>query len=175
MSTLIVDDDRNFCNALRDALVRRGVRVLVAYSCQEAIEEAEAWSPDRAVVDLRLPDGSGLEVVKALRSIDPVIQIVVLTGYGNIETAVAAIKLGAKNYLTKPADTADILAAFEDSPAGVSRSLRDVEREHMHRVLAETGGNISETARRLGIDRRTLQRRLARESAGRPGNSGEQE
>ena len=166
-TTLIVDDDRGFCAALRDALGRREIKALVAHSYEDAVIEAKAWKPARAIVDLRLPDRGGLEVVSSLREINPLMRIIVLTGYANIETAVSAIKLGAMNYLTKPADVGDIIAAFEEKREAVATpSLADVQREHMRRVLAETGGNISETARRLGIDRRTLQRRLARENIG---------
>ncbi len=168
ITTLIVDDDVSFCSALRSALQRRGINALIAHNYDEAILEARAWRPARAIVDLRMPSRSGLATIEALLAELPELKIVVLTGYGSIETAVAAIKLGAQNYLSKPADADMILAAFEKPattalPAEDStRSLREVEEAHMRTVLQQTGGNISETARRLRINRRTLQRRLAR-------------
>ncbi|MFO0636110.1 MAG: response regulator [Nannocystaceae bacterium] len=169
---LLVDDDKVFCGALAGALRRRSFRVVVAHDADEAIAEANAWHPERALVDLRMPGKSGLEVVSALRAISPELRIIVLTGYGSIATAVEAIKLGAVHYLTKPASVDEILAAFERTDAVTEveaptapRPLDEVEWEHLQKVLTDCGGNISEAARRLGMHRRSLQRKLAR---GRP-------
>lgn len=159
--TLVVDDDVQFCAVLRDALARRGMTCLIAHNYDDAIAEAEAWQPERAIVDLRMPGKGGLEVVAALRRAHPAMSIVVLTGFGTIATAVEAIKLGASNYLTKPAEVDEILGAFS-APVDRTPSLDELERQHTERVFAETGGNVTRTARILGIDRRTLQRRLAR-------------
>ncbi len=171
-TVLVVDDDRTFANALATALRRRGYKPMLAHNYEDAISEAEAWKPARAVVDLRMPGKGGLEVVDELKRKDPDIAVVVLTGFGSIATAVEAVKLGAVNYLTKPADVEDILQAFERTqasldlqPPGHSASLEEVEWEHLQRVLTECGGNISEAARRLGMHRRSLQRKLSR---GRP-------
>ncbi|MCA9711231.1 MAG: response regulator [Myxococcales bacterium] len=172
---LIVDDDRPFCTALAGALRRRGHTVVLAHDFDDALAEADAWSPDRAVVDLRMPGRGGLELVDALRRAHPALRMVVLTGYGSIATAVEAMKAGAVHYMTKPAEVDEILAAFErtearvDTPDPVSaspRRLEEVEWEHLQRVLTDAGGNVSEAARRLGMHRRSLQRKLAR---GRPG------
>lgn len=170
---LLVDDDRTFCAALAGALRRRGHTVLLAHDYDDALAEAQAWSPDRAVIDLRMPGRGGLEVVQALRAMLPELRMVVLTGYGSIATAVEAIKAGAVHYLTKPADADEIMAAFERTEANVEAApasapprLEEVEWEHLQKVLTDAGGNISEAARRLGMHRRSLQRKLAR---GRPG------
>ncbi len=170
---LVVDDDRAFCNALAGALRRRGHTVVVAHGYDEAVAEAEAWSPDRAVIDLRMPGRGGLELVAALRRLDPALAIVVLTGDGSIATAVEAIKLGATHYLTKPADPDEILRAFgrtepviEEAPSPyAAKPLDELEWEHLQQVLTDCRGNISEAARRLNMHRRSLQRKLAR---GRP-------
>ena len=170
---LLVDDDKAFCTALAGALRRRGFTILQAHDYDEAVSEARAWKPERAVVDLRLPGRGGLEIVDALKREHAAIRIVVLTGYGSIATAVEAIKAGATHYLTKPAEADAILAAFERTEVDVSaeaeaetKPLEEVEWEHLQRVLTEAGDNISEAARRLGMHRRSLQRKLAR---GRPG------
>lgn len=167
-SLLIVDDD----DALRERLARafraRGFEVRTASSLAEAVTLAQAESPEYAVVDLRLPGASGLEIVKALRSIDEETKIVMLTGYGSIATAMEAVRLGALNYLSKPADADSILAAFSrgegDRPSTpdtyVAPSLARAEWEHINRVLADCDGNVSEAARRLRIHRRSLQRKL---------------
>lgn len=169
---LVVDDDRPFCVALGGALRRRGFKVIVAHDHDDALLEAKAWAPRRAVVDLRMPGRSGLEVVAGLRALLPELQIVVLTGYGSIATAVEAMKLGAIHYLTKPAEADEIVGAFERTqpdltaaPPEQPPSLGQVEWEHLQKVLTDCGGNISEAARRLGMHRRSLQRKLAR---GRP-------
>ncbi len=170
---LVVDDDKPFCGALAGSFRRRGYAVVIAHGYEEALSEARAWSPARAVVDLRMPGRNGLELVVALKKLDPAIQIVVLTGYGSIATAVEAIKLGAVHYLTKPAEPDEILAAFSrkqasliDLPAPTAaKPLDELEWEHLQKVLTDCQGNISEAARRLGMHRRSLQRKLAR---GRP-------
>src|SRR5262249_33654062 len=138
---LLVDDDRSFCGALAGALRRRGFRVVVAHDHDDAMAEAEVWTPSRAVVDLRMPGKNGLEVVQGLRRIAPQLRIIVLTGYGSIATAVEAVKLGAVHYLTKPAEVDDILAAFERTEAALDveapstpRPLEEVEWEHLQKV-----------------------------------------
>ena len=174
-TTLLVDDDQNFCSALAGALRRRGERVVIAHNSTDALREARAWSPHRATIDLRLGEESGLELVRALRALLPELKIVVLTGYGSIATAVEAIKAGAVHYLTKPATIAEIVRAFEQGTPSAAphvpsagnveatvASLDTVEWEHLQRVLHECGGNVSEAARRLGLHRRTLQRKLGR-------------
>jgi two-component system response regulator RegA len=177
---LITDDDKAFCAALSGAFRRRGFKVVIAHDYDDAISEAQAWNPQKAVVDLRMPGRGGLEVVAELKSKHPDMKIVVLTGYGSIATAVEAIKLGAVHYLTKPAEVDEVLSAFErtqpslETPAETNpRSLEQVEWEHLQKVLTDSGGNISEAARRLGMHRRSLQRKLARgapdgEDAGEP-------
>lgn len=167
---LIADDDEIFRERLARSFRNRGFDVRTAGDCKQAVELAKADSPEYALVDLRMPGSSGLELVKSLHEIDPSTKIVVLTGYGSIATAVDAVKLGATNYLPKPADADDILAAFErgEAPgeavtaAYQAPSLARAEWEHIQRVLADCAGNISEAARRLGIHRRSLQRKLGK-------------
>jgi len=167
---LVVDDDQRFCAALALALRRRGARTVIAHDYDDALAEARAWKPDRAVVDLRMPGPSGLELVKALLEFDADLRIVVLTGFGSIATAVEAMKLGAVHYLTKPAEVDEVFAAFDRTQASLvapppereEKSLDEIEWEHLQRVLTDAGGNISEAARRLGMHRRSLQRKLAR-------------
>ncbi len=165
---LVVDDDDVFRERVVRALRHRGVEAVGASDHASALAVASTETPELALVDLRLPGASGLDVVRDLKALDASTTVVVLTGYGSIATAVAAIKLGATSYLTKPADADQILAAFGqqdlvclDEPAEVP-SLARVEWEHIHRVLSDTGGNISEASRRLGIHRRSLQRKLAK-------------
>ncbi len=173
ITVLVVDDDRAFCLALAGALRRRGFAVVVAHNHDDALAEAEAWAPDRAVVDLRMPGRGGLELVAGLRRQNPNIRIVVLTGYGSIATAIEAIKLGAVYYLTKPSEPDEIVTAFtRTEPVMVempsqqpAKPLDELEWEHLQTVLTDCRGNISEAARRLGMHRRSLQRKLAR---GRP-------
>ena len=169
ISILVVDDDEVFRKRLGRALSDRGCDVRLAGDYTEAVALAREDSPQFAVVDLKMPGPSGLEVVRALHEIDPTTRIVVLTGYGSIATAVDAVKLGAAHYLPKPADADEILAALTREDAGPSSassdelrapSLARAEWEHIQRVLADTGGNISEAARRLGIHRRSLQLKL---------------
>jgi len=146
---------------------RCGLDVRGAGSPDEAIAAARAESPELALVDLRLPGRSGLELVKALKELDETTNVVVLTGYGSIATALESVRVGATNYLTKPADADQILAAFDGpapsaaAPSGVP-SLARVEWEHIQRVLADCDGNISQAARLLGIHRRSLQRKLSK-------------
>ena len=170
-TVLVVDDD----DALRERLVRafvaRGFGARGACDAAEAIQLAREESPELAVVDLRMPGASGLEVVRDLKEIDPATNVVVLTGYGSIATALEAVRLGATHYLPKPADVDDLLAAFARGDAGGAApvpishavpTLARTEWEHIHRVLADCGGNVSKAARLLGIHRRSLQRKLAR-------------
>lgn len=166
---LLVDDDEVFREVLRDALEARGFAVCVAPDAPSALELAQTESPEYAVVDLRMPGPSGLTLVQSLMELDPNTRVVVLTGYASIATAVEAIKLGAVQYLAKPADVDEILAAFQrtrgdaETPiANAPMSVSRVEWEHIQKVLGECGGNISETARRLRMHRRTLQRKLAK-------------
>ncbi len=168
-SLLLVDDDAVFRTRLARAFRDRGWDVRVASNYDEALTLAREDSPEYALVDLRMPGRSGLEVVRDLNAHDASTRIIVLTGYGSIATAVEAMRLGAASYLTKPADADDILAAFTratlppltttsieyDAP-----SLARAEWEHIHRVLADSAGNVSEAARRLGLHRRSLQRKL---------------
>jgi two-component system response regulator RegA len=166
---LVVEDDETFRALLLTAFEVRGFEVRGAPDAASAIAAARHDSPEMAVVDLRLPDGSGLDVVRALKQIDPATAIVVLTGYGSIATALEAIRLGAAHYLTKPTDADRVLAAFELGLAARPRelpvrapSLARVEWEHLQRVLTDCDGNVSEAARVLGMHRRSLQRKLAR-------------
>lgn len=169
-SFLLVDDDEIFRTRLARALESRGFEVRQASDYPSAVRLAREESPERAVVDLRMPGKSGLDVVEALHEIDATTKVIVLTGYGSIATAVDAMRLGASNYLAKPADVDDILTAFrraEEPPLRPEKaedyevpSLARAEWEHIQRVLSDAGGNISEAARRLGIHRRSLQRKL---------------
>jgi two-component system response regulator RegA len=171
ISILLVDDDERFRERLARAFTSRGYDVRVASSPAEAREAATAESPELALVDLRMPGGSGLEVVRELARIDPSTNVVVLTGYGSIATALEAVRLGATHYLTKPADVDEVLAAFarRDQQPDVSMSLPEsvpslarMEWEHIQRVLTDCGGNVSQAARLLGVHRRSLQRKLAK-------------
>jgi two-component system, response regulator RegA len=171
---LVVDDDDTYRAALTRAFERRGFDVLAASSVAQALPLCEASGPNYASIDLRMPGASGLELVRQLAALHPSTVIVVLTGYGSIATAVEAVKLGASNYLTKPADVQDLLRAFgvtsspssPSSPppdaAGEVPSLARVEWEHISRVVADCGGNISKAARLLRLQRRSLQRKLAK-------------
>jgi len=167
-SLLICDDDERFSQRLATAMERRGFEVRVACSVAAGIEEARRDAPCYAVVDLRLGDGSGLDVVQAVHDAKTDARVVVLTGYGNIATAVAAVKVGAVDYLPKPADADQIEAALltEDEllppPPENPMSADRVRWEHIQRVYEQCGNNVSETARRLRMHRRTLQRILAK-------------
>jgi two-component system response regulator RegA len=168
-SLLLVDDDAVYRERLATAIAARGYEVRTAADAATAVALAEADSPEYAVLDLRMPGESGLELLGRLLAIDPTTKVLLLTGYGSIATAVEAVRLGAVNYLTKPADVDDILGAFQPSgtPAepGVgleTPSLARVEWEHLQRVLNDCEGNLSEAARRLGMHRRSLQRKAGR-------------
>jgi len=167
-SLLLVDDDITFCKVLSAALKKRGFSVSVAHSVEEAIPLAEDNPPEFAVVDLKMGGTPGLVLVKILHELDPNTRIVVLTGYASIATAVEAIKLGATQYLAKPANTDEIVAAFghaADSNVPIKAQptqIENLEWEHIQRVLHEHGDNISATARALNMHRRTLQRKLAK-------------
>jgi two-component system, response regulator RegA len=167
-SLLIVDDDAPLCQRLARAMERRGFVVSTAESVAAGISAATAHPPAFAVVDLRLGDGSGLEVVSALRSARPEARIVVLTGYGNIATAVAAVKAGALDYLPKPADADAVERALLASEGQTPEPPEDpmsadrVRWEHIQRIFELCDRNVSETARRLKMHRRTLQRILSK-------------
>lgn len=163
---LVVDDDDVLRNRLEKSFTRRGFQVFVAEGYEEAILQAKTHSPSRAVLDLKMPGQTGLEVLRDIREASPTTRCVILTGYGSITNAVEAVKLGAVGYITKPADADQVLAAFEENPGPLPTpeikppSLAEAQWEHIQRVLADSGGNISEAARRLDIPRRTLQRKL---------------
>lgn len=166
-SLLLVDDDLRLRTRLARALSERAFWVRQAGSFEEALSLAQEESPEYAVIDLKMPDRSGLELVKALKEIDPSTQLLVLTGYGSIATALEAIRLGAVHYLTKPADVEEILEGFHrgERPADpaleiTTPTLARAEWEHIQRVLISCHGNISQAARLLGLHRRSLQRKL---------------
>ena len=167
---LIVDDDASFRTRLARAMEKRGFAVNVAESVAEGLELARGAPPAFGVVDLRLEDGNGLDVVEAIRELRPDSRVIVLTGYGAIATAVAAVKIGAVDYLSKPADADDVekalLADGEDKPEPPENpmSADRVRWEHIQRVFELCDRNVSETARRLNMHRRTLQRILAKRS-----------
>jgi two-component system response regulator RegA len=168
---LIVEDDAAFARTLHRSFERRGYAVRSAASLEEVVKLLETRSPEYAVVDLKLAGGaSGLACVQTLHAHDPEMLIVVLTGYASIATAVEAIKLGACHYLAKPSNTDDIEAAFGRAEGNADvgfterqTSIKTLEWERIHEMLAETGFNISETARRLGMHRRTLARKLGKQ------------
>lgn len=164
---LLVDDDATLTRVLARAFGRRGFHVLQAHNSEEALAHCTAQQVHRCVLDLKIAHESGLPLIAKLKQLQPRLQIVILTGYSSINTAVEAIKLGAHHYLCKPTDADDILQAFEtgdgDADAEIQTSPPSVSRlewEHIQRVLAEYDGNISATARALGMHRRTLQRKL---------------
>jgi two-component system response regulator RegA len=169
-SLLLVDDDELWLKRLARAMEKRGFDVSAAGSVKEGVALARARAPAFAVIDLRLDDGNGLDVVEALRARRPDARIVVLTGYGAIATAVAAVKLGAVDYLSKPADADAVEAALRNTtmskPAPPERpmSADRVRWEHIQRIYELCERNVSETARRLNMHRRTLQRILAKHS-----------
>jgi two-component system response regulator RegA len=163
---LLVDDDDVLRERLGRALRERGFEVTTAANGEEALAAARRDVPEFAIVDLRMPGPSGIEVLDALHAADPATRVLMLTGYGSIATAVEATRRGAVAYLPKPADADEIVAALTGKPtpegsAGFETpSLARAEWEHIQRVLADCAGNVSETARRLGIHRRSLQRKL---------------
>ncbi len=169
-SLLVLDDDEPFRRRLARAMERRGFEPVMAESVAEGLALVRRSPPAYAVVDLRLEDGNGLDVVEALREARPDSRIIVLTGYGAIATAVAAVKIGATDYLSKPADADDVEAALlstgeqKPPPPENPMSADRVRWEHIQRVFELCDRNVSETARRLNMHRRTLQRILAKRS-----------
>ena len=165
---LIVDDDKPFLQRIARAMEGRGFTVAIAESVAEGLAHLETASPAFAVVDMRLADGNGLDVISALKRRRPEARAIILTGYGNIATAVTAVKLGAVDYLAKPVDADDVVAALlalegkvappPDNPMSADR----VRWEHIQRIYELCNRNVSETARRLNMHRRTLQRILAK-------------
>ncbi len=164
---LLVDDDPTFTRVMARAMSRRGLQVSIAGSAEEGLALAKQDIPDYAVLDLKMEGDSGLVLLPKLLELDPEMRVLILTGYSSIATAVEAIKRGACNYLCKPADADDVLAALlsqhADLDSLVPENPMSVDRlqwEHIQRVLSEHDGNISATARALGMHRRTLQRKL---------------
>jgi two-component system response regulator RegA len=167
-SVLIVEDDHSFLQRLAKALEQRGFAVTTAESVADGLLQVEKAAPAFAVVDMRLGDGNGLDVISALKLRRPDARGIILTGYGNIATAVNAVKLGAVDYLAKPVDADDVVAALlaQDNtriePPENPMSADRVRWEHIQRIYEMCGRNVSETARRLNMHRRTLQRILAK-------------
>jgi two-component system response regulator RegA len=165
---LIVEDDKAFLQRLARAMEARGFEVRTAESVGEGLQQVEASAPAFAVVDMRLGDGNGLDVISALKVRRPEARAIILTGYGNIATAVNAVKMGAVDYLSKPADADDVVAALlalegrKAEPPEHPMSADRVRWEHIQRIYELCGRNVSETARRLNMHRRTLQRILAK-------------
>ena len=165
---LIVEDDASFLGRLAKALEARGFAVTTAATVAEGLAQVEASPPAFAVVDMRLADGNGLDVISALKRRRPDARGIILTGYGNIATAVTAVKLGAVDYLSKPADADDVVAALlslEGNKTELPENPMSADRvrwEHIQRIYEMCGRNVSETARRLSMHRRTLQRILAK-------------
>lgn len=169
-SIMLVDDSIVLRDRLAQAFQERGFRVEVASNYDEALTVFRQHPTDLAVVDLRMPGKTGLALVPQLKKICPETRVLILSGFGSISTAIDAVRLGATNFLPKPADADDILAAFARGDSDVELpqaeeeipvpTLAQAEWEHIHRVLADCSGNISEAARRLGIHRRSLQRKL---------------
>ena len=169
---LIVEDDEAFSLALTKALEKKGFIIFSANSIDNAIETARHCKPKYALVDLRLGSESGLQIIPILKELNANIDIVVLTGYASIATAVEAIKLGAVQYLTKPASSDEIYQAFHKPEGNIKQelepnpmSVKRLEWEHIQKVLNENDGNLSATARALGMHRRTLQRKLNKRPA----------
>jgi two-component system response regulator RegA len=164
---LLVDDDPTFAQIMQRALVRRGFAADVCLNAATAIDAVQQTHYSKAIIDLKIAQDSGLALIKSLKALKPDLDMIMLTGYSSISTAVEAIKLGAKNYLCKPADIDEILNAFEVSndqeepilPENPT-SLDRLEWEHIQKTLQDNDGNISATARILGMHRRTLQRKL---------------
>jgi two-component system response regulator RegA len=169
-SLLIVDDDNPLRDRLARALEKKGFKVVQADSAKQGIAQARSLPPAFAVIDLRLGDGNGLEVVKEIHRLKKDSRVVMLTGYGNIPTAVAAVKAGAIDYIPKPTDADDVENALLASPENQAAppenpmSADRVKWEHIHRVFELCNRNVSETARRLNMHRRTLQRILSKRS-----------
>jgi len=167
-SLLIVDDDNTFLTRLSRSMETRGFTVVAAHSVAEGLAAIAASAPAFAVIDMRLADGNGLDVISALKRHRPDARAIILTGYGNIATAVNAVKLGAVDYLAKPVDADDVVAALlahnnkKIEPPENPMSADRVRWEHIQRIYELCGRNVSETARRLNMHRRTLQRILAK-------------
>jgi two-component system response regulator RegA len=167
-SLLIVEDDKSFLQRLARAMESRGFTVTTAETVAEGLSQLETSSPAFAVVDMRLDDGNGLDVISALKRRRPDARAIILTGYGNIATAVNAVKLGAVDYLSKPVDADDVVAALlalegrKPEPPENPMSADRVRWEHIQRIYELCSRNVSETARRLNMHRRTLQRILAK-------------
>ncbi len=167
-SLLIVEDDKSFLQRLARAMESRGFAVTTAELVADGLTQLETFSPAFAVVDMRLEDGNGLDVISALKRRRPDARAIILTGYGNIATAVTAVKLGAVDYLSKPVDADDVVAALlaldgrKAEPPENPMSADRVRWEHIQRIYELCGRNVSETARRLNMHRRTLQRILAK-------------
>jgi two-component system, response regulator RegA len=167
-SLLIVEDDKSFLQRLARAMESRGFTVTTAESVADGLTQLETISPAFAVVDMRLEDGNGLDVISALKRRRPDARAIILTGYGNIATAVNAVKLGAVDYLSKPVDADDVVAALlaldgrKAEPPENPMSADRVRWEHIQRIYELCSRNVSETARRLNMHRRTLQRILAK-------------
>lgn len=167
-SILVVDDDEILRTRMAKAFEKRGYRTMMASCFDEVVEVLRDSQPDRAVIDLKMPGKSGLETLRYLMEISPETDAVILTGYGSISNTVDAMKIGAVNYVTKPANADEVLAAFETNENKLEdeggdlhpQSLAEAEWDHIQRVLNDCGGNISEAARQLDIPRRTLQRKL---------------
>ena len=167
-SILVVDDDETLRTRMARAFEKRGYLTWMAGSYEEVERVLSEHSPDRAVLDLKMPGKSGLEALRYLKEKSPSTDAVILTGYGSIANAVDAMKIGAVNYVTKPANADEVLAAFEKAVDPQTeqggelhpQSLAEAEWDHIQRVLKDCGGNISEAARQLDIPRRTLQRKL---------------
>ncbi len=176
-SILLVDDTHVLRERLSMAMQQRGFRVETAGNYDEAIEVFRAKPTELAVLDLRMPGKSGLELLRAILLIQPRTRVIMLSGFGSIPASIDAVRAGAVNFLSKPADADDILSAFvrgespavpEGAIAFPAPSLARNEWEHIHRVLSDCGGNISEAARRLGIHRRSLQRKLRKRAPESP-------
>lgn len=170
-AVLLIDDDEVFRQRLCRAFRLREWEAYEAANAAQALEAAREFGPDLAVVDLRLAGESGMDIVRALRGLDATLSIIMLTGYGSIATALEAVKCGADDYLSKPVDVDQILAAYDGArqatPGGVRPAtsvptLGRVEWEHIQRVLTDCGGNVSQAAKLLGLHRRSLQRKLSK-------------
>lgn len=177
---LLIDDDEVFVRVLARALGARGLRVATAGNRADALTAARELRPDYVVLDLKLGDDNGLALIPELLELDADVRILLLTGYASIATAVEAIKRGAWDYLAKPVDADQVVQAMRShthatgeplSPVFAAPPLKRLEWEHIQRMLAECDGNISEAARRLGMHRRTLQRKLSKRPVREAGNS----
>lgn len=170
LSALIADDDEVFRTRLGRALEARDWEVLLAADNDQALELARENAPSLAIVDLRLGNDNGLNLIRELRSLDQTMKIVMLTGWGSIATAIEAVRGGADHYLSKPVDADQVVATFKSLQGASSNhetspsvpSLARVEWEHIQRVLTDCGGNISLAAKQLGLHRRSLQRKLSK-------------